>query len=93
MSDITTEQAINHLQQALLSDEGYRISWRANIACAIMDTHQREGEPVHEWRNRCADTFLHYLTAGHPDDPITKMNLPGMMSVAVASGQYPEDSQ
>ncbi len=83
------EDAMKTLQTELLADEEYRRGWQANIAMAIHDTSRRRGESVHEWRNRCANTFLNYLTAGHPNDPVSNMGLSGAASVAVASGNIP----
>ena len=81
MSD--TPQAINTIQSALLSDEEYRQTWVANIAMAIHDTRREPGEGLHAWRQRCAETFLRYLTAGHEDDPTSKAmeDLPGVAGI------------
>jgi len=81
MTDIA--DAIKTIQDALLTDDEYRASWVANISMAIYDTCEMTGEEDHLWRNRCAETFLRYLTAGHPDDPtsINMEHLPGSMGI------------
>jgi len=84
---------IEKLQHALLHDEGYRQAFVANVACAIMDTKRIRGETIHEWRNRCGNTFVNYLTAGHKDDPISQMDLPGSLSVAVAASGLAQEQK
>ncbi len=64
---MTTKKAVQQLVKALKEDEGYRISWKANIAMAFKDEYARtvtSGEPiigVHEVANRAADNFLNLL--------------------------------
>lgn len=52
---------IGPLRRALAGDEGYRLTWVANLAMAIHDTPRSQSEQTHEWRNRCAETFLDRL--------------------------------
>jgi len=75
--------AIKTIQNELLTDDEYRASWVANVAMAIHDTRRTTDEDEHQWRNRCAETFLRYLTAGHRNDPTSKAmeNLPGAMGI------------
>ena len=54
---------IEKLIKALNNDNGYRESWKANIAMAIYDTNKPKVMTAHEWRNECAETFLQRLTA------------------------------
>ena len=68
-STITTEQAMDHLRNAL-KDESYRLVWEANIAMAFKDqwafTKQEEGETeskyIHRIANRAAAAFIDQLT-------------------------------
>lgn len=60
--------SVEHIQKKLIQDDEYRSIWVANIAMAIYDTRQKKGETAHEWRQRCAEQFIKYLCAGHPDD-------------------------
>lgn len=34
---MTTKEAMDHLRQQFITDEGYRMAWIANLACAAMD--------------------------------------------------------
>jgi hypothetical protein len=63
------KDAIQVLVEALKTDEGYRISWQANIAMAFKDEYYRQSsqqsehqfEDVHELANTAADNFLKIL--------------------------------
>ena len=68
-----TKSAIEAIQFHLIDDSEYRDVWIANVAMAIYDTRQKKGETAHEWRQRCAEQFIKYLCAGHPDDPTSQM--------------------
>lgn len=63
MSEITTEQAVKKLCKALVADEGYWYSWKANIAMAFKDEFDTNGvsSTVHEIANNAADNFLKLL--------------------------------
>jgi hypothetical protein len=62
---------IEQLQEALKTDEGYRLSWQANIAMAFVDafkSHQQKvgrkhvaDQEVHKVANDAADNFLNTL--------------------------------
>lgn len=67
---------IEQLVKALKEDEGYRISWKANIAMAFKDEMEREGvhspnpdnhsilvtrDMLHKIANDAADNFLNQL--------------------------------
>lgn len=65
--------ALEAVQFHLIDDTQYRDTWKANVAMAIYDTRQTKGETAHEWRQRCAEQFIKYLCAGHPDDPTSQM--------------------
>jgi len=69
----TTKDAIEVIQFILINDTEYRDLWTANVAMAIYDTKQKKGETAHEWRQRCAEQFIKYLCAGHPDDPTSQL--------------------
>ena len=70
-----TEQAVNHICQALKNDSGYYIAWKANIAMAFKDEFDREHSKritdfskwlfiengVHEIANNASDNFLKLL--------------------------------
>ncbi len=69
---MTTKEAIEHISKELKDDEGYWISWQANIAMAFIDEWQRlvdigglpsTREHVHLIANRAADNFLKILTS------------------------------
>lgn len=55
---MNTAEAIKQLQHALKADAGYRQSWIANIACAVMDE-----APDVDWdtRQKIAERFLGWL--------------------------------
>lgn len=64
---MTTKEAIDHLTEQLVADEGYRISWRANIAMAFQDACSRAGykfPDLHRLSNEAAEQFLFALTGG-----------------------------
>ena len=65
--------ALEAIQFFLIDDSEYRNTWKANVAMAIYDTKQKKGETGHEWRQRCAEQFIKYLCAGHPDDPTSQL--------------------
>jgi len=65
--------ALEAVQFWLIEDTELRDAWKANVAMAIYDTRQKKGESVHEWRQRCAEQFIKYLCAGHPDDPTSQL--------------------
>ena len=65
--------AVERVQFDLINDSDYRDTWQANVAMAIYDTKQKKGESAHSWRNRCAEQFLKYFCAGHPDDPTSQL--------------------
>lgn len=67
------DDAFEVIQFSLIHDEALRSGWVANIAMAIYDTRQKKGETAHEWRQRCANKFIQYLCAGHPDDETSKL--------------------
>lgn len=69
--------AMNVVCAAIREDEGYRISWQANIAMAFKDSMEQEGTHspnpgnhsilvtramLHKIANDAADTFLNNLT-------------------------------
>jgi len=64
---------IERVQFELIHDSEYRDAWKANIAMAIYDTRKKKGETAHEWRQRCAEQFIKYLCAGHPDDKTSQI--------------------
>ncbi|MEM7002609.1 MAG: hypothetical protein AAF529_17600 [Pseudomonadota bacterium] len=72
-------QALKETQRALVEHADLRESWQANIACAIMDTEQQEGESDHDWRNRCAKTFLNRF-APTPELTAELASLPGFLA-------------
>ena len=65
--------AVEAVQFKLISDSEMRDAWKANVAMAIYDTTKKKGETAHVWRQRCAEQFIRYLCAGHPDDPTSQM--------------------
>ena len=65
--------ALEAIQFFLIDDSEYRNTWKANVAMAIYDTKQKKGETAYEWRQRCAEQFIKYLCAGHPDDPTSQL--------------------
>lgn len=77
----TREKDMNEkLIAALKADEDFREGWRANIVMAIYDTRREPGESLHNWRNRCAETFLNRL-CGQPEG---LDDLPGMLGLAAS---------
>jgi len=65
--------ALESIQFWLIEDQGLRDAWKANVAMAIYDTKRKKGELIHEWRQRCAERFIKYLCAGHPDDATSQL--------------------
>lgn len=67
MSNITTEQAIKHLQKVLAQDPEYHYSWVCNIAMAFKDEYRRATErsqyelDFHTIANNAAINFLDIL--------------------------------
>jgi len=63
MPDVGIKGAIDVLRNELLTDEGYRIGWVANIAMAYVDTaHKYNGsETTHHVANEAAESFLKNL--------------------------------
>lgn len=58
-----TKEAINCLRESL-KDEGYYISWKANIAMAFVDEFESQGYKIplmHELSNKAAERFLKAL--------------------------------
>ena len=74
---------LKKLIKILRKDEGTREAWRANIACAIMDTKQAKDESDYKWHNRCAETFLNRLCS----QPEIDEDVPGMMGLALSVGK------
>ena len=55
--------AVKTLVEALNEDEGYRMSWQANIAMAFKDEHDNgEHQSLHDVANNGAKRFLMMLT-------------------------------
>jgi hypothetical protein len=62
---------IEQLQEALITDEGYRYGWQSNIAMAFYDEMRRHRkwsskevfthDDLHEITNTAADNFLNTL--------------------------------
>ena len=62
---MTTEDAVNHLSEALKSDPGYWQAWKANIAMAFKDEWDRQTDTcidLHKVANNAAENFLKQLT-------------------------------
>jgi len=63
----SVEHAIKIVQNALRTDEGYRIGWQANIAMAFKDEYSRNRlkyktkQDIHNIANTAADDFLNIL--------------------------------
>lgn len=70
---IKIAEAVKRVQHELIHNSESRNAWKANIAMAIYDTRRKKSETIHEWRNRCAEQFLKYLCANHPDDPTSRL--------------------
>lgn len=61
--EITIRDAVEVLCKELLKDEGYYISWKANIAMAFYDECERRGiTHMHDVANSAAEYFLSNLT-------------------------------
>lgn len=61
-----TADAVKKLVQSLKEDEGYRISWHANISMAFQDQAHWDKRTwdrteLHETANKAADNFLKLL--------------------------------
>ena len=68
---MTTRQAVEKLIHELKNDEGFRISWKANIAMAFCDQSNWDERgwdktQVHETANKAADYFLNLLCHDTP---------------------------
>ena len=69
MEEITTEQAVQHLQKVLSEDPDYRYGWQANIAMAFYDECQKYmglgynlvDADIHKIANDAANRFLDIL--------------------------------
>lgn len=67
--EITTQQAVEHLQKALREDPEYYYGWQANIAMGFKDEyhkrtalgHHIDGQTIHEIANDGARRFLDIL--------------------------------
>ncbi len=89
---MSVEEAMAVLKTALREDEGYWIGWQANIAMAIHDTPMGDEErpfmvedhEVHQWRNRCARTFLNRLCGLQGDGTPMPDDIPGMAGIALS---------
>ncbi len=66
------EEAVSELKKRLMSDEGYRTTWIANIAMSFKDEWSSqmggdvvgfEAELVHKISNKAAERFLSNLCA------------------------------
>ena len=65
------KEAVETLVEALKTDDGYRISWQANIAMAFKDEYNWSGwhnseicpteEDIHVIANKASDNFLKML--------------------------------
>lgn len=61
------QNAIEILQNALKTDEDYRLGWQANIAMAYHDVYyslgksKPNGQELHDIFNKAADNFLTQL--------------------------------
>lgn len=79
MSNI--QSAMQQVIEALKSDEGYFISWQANIAMAFKDELAKRGKTVdsemHEIANQAAKNFLNLLTYIPENIPV-KVNWPDL---------------
>lgn len=71
MKEISTTAAVQKIAKELKADEGYRISWVANIAMPFVDEWQRHAEKgglpatreqIHEIANKAAEHFIWLLT-------------------------------
>ena len=62
-SSITTGKAVAHIVEQLKSDEGYYISWQANIAMAFQDCYHwaEDKQDIHKIANDAAEHFLKLL--------------------------------
>ena len=63
-------EAINVLQEHLLSDPSYRLTWQANIAMSLRDSISSNPYlTLHEQVNEAADCFLKNLCMGYSPKP------------------------
>ena len=75
--NITTEQAVIHLQKALQDDPGYYYGWQSNIAMAFCDEYQKyaglgynlTNEDIHKIANDAAKRFLDILLLNIDEKP------------------------
>jgi hypothetical protein len=61
---MTTKEAVVHLVSELKKDEGYYMSWQANIAMQFKDECKRQGVTlpgIHEISNNAAKNFIDLL--------------------------------
>ena len=67
--EITTEQAVQHLQKVLSEDADYRYGWQSNIAMAFYDEcmkyidmgYNLQKADIHKIANDAANRFLDVL--------------------------------
>jgi len=66
--NILTKWAVKHLCNQLRRDEGYYISWQANIAMAFVDSHHwaKDKEDIHKIANNASHYFLRNLIGDNP---------------------------
>jgi hypothetical protein len=71
MKEISTAAAVQKIARELKSDDGYRISWVANIAMPFVDEWQRSvengglpatREQIHTIANKAAEHFVWLLS-------------------------------
>lgn len=71
MKEISTAAAVQKIARELKADDGYRISWVANIAMPFVDEWQRSVEKsglpatrehIHEIANKAAEHFVWLLS-------------------------------
>jgi hypothetical protein len=71
MKEISTAAAVQKIARELNADEGYRISWVANVAMPFVDEWQRAvesgglpatREQIHEIANKAAEHFIWLLS-------------------------------
>ena len=75
--EITTEQAVQHLQNVLATDPDYRYGWQANIAMAFYDEcmkyldmgYNLQKADIHKIANDAANRFLDVLLLNIDEKP------------------------
>ena len=68
-------EAMIVLKEALLTNDDYRLGWKANLAMAYYDETMRQGigishGEIHRISNKAADNFIKLLTSSYEDDAI-----------------------